>query len=380
MHPPRRPTAVDAVADAYFDAVVAASPIEATHLGVPGPRRASSTTCRPTATPTTRELARDTLARLDAVEPVDDVDRVTVAAMRERLGPRRRGPRGRLRPDGAQRHRVAAAGLPRRLRPDADRDPGRLGHHRRPGSRRCRRALDAVDRDPARVGRPRARGAPPAGRRVHRPVRPPHRARRLLRHVRRRGARRRRARSTTPCARDLERGVEAAATAYRRLGDDLGTHLLDRAPEADAVGPRALRARLAPASSAPRSTSRRPTPGGRRSSRGSRPRCVATADRIVPGASVKEAIEHLDHDPRYQLHGTEALREWMQERADEVIADMAGTPLRHPRAGAHHRGRGSPRPTPAASTTRARATTSRGRAGCGGRCPRASPSSAPGAS
>ena len=50
---------------------------------------------------------------------------------------------------------------------------------------------------------------------------------------------------------------------------------------------------------------------------------LATADRIVPGASVKEAIEHLDQEPRYLLHGTDALREWMQARADEVIADMA---------------------------------------------------------
>ena len=32
----RQPTAVDAVADAHFDAVVASSPMEATYLGVPG--------------------------------------------------------------------------------------------------------------------------------------------------------------------------------------------------------------------------------------------------------------------------------------------------------------------------------------------------------
>ena len=36
-------------------------------------------------------------------------------------------------------------------------------------------------------------------------------------------------------------------------------------------------------------------------------------------------MSHLDHDPAYQLHGTEALRAWMQERADEVIAHTAGT-------------------------------------------------------
>jgi hypothetical protein len=36
---PRTTTAVDAVADAYFDAAIVASPIEATYLGVPGSGR-----------------------------------------------------------------------------------------------------------------------------------------------------------------------------------------------------------------------------------------------------------------------------------------------------------------------------------------------------
>src|SRR5690606_37040509 len=48
-----------------------------------------------------------------------------------------------------------------------------------------------------------------------------------------------------------------------------------------------------------------------------------TAQAIKPGASVKEAIAVLDADPAYQLHGTDALREWMQGKADEVIADLA---------------------------------------------------------
>ena len=31
----------------------------------------------------------------------------------------------------------------------------------------------------------------------------------------------------------------------------------------------------------------------------------------------------LDADPAYQLHGTDALKAWMQERADEAIAELA---------------------------------------------------------
>ncbi|MFC5587283.1 DUF885 family protein [Nitratireductor kimnyeongensis] len=44
------------------------------------------------------------------------------------------------------------------------------------------------------------------------------------------------------------------------------------------------------------------------------------ADRIVPGASVGQAQDALDADPRYQIHGVDALARWMQERADEASA------------------------------------------------------------
>lgn len=81
----RQPTAVDAVADAHFDAVVAASPMEATYLGVPG-GETELDDLSPDGYAHHAQIARDTLARLDAVEPVDDVDRVTAAALRERLG------------------------------------------------------------------------------------------------------------------------------------------------------------------------------------------------------------------------------------------------------------------------------------------------------
>ena len=149
----RQPTAVDAVAEAHFDAVVASSPMEATYLGVPG-GETELDDLSPDGYAHHVQIARDTLARLDAVEPVDEVDRVTVAAMRERLGLDRRDARGRLRPDGAQRHRLAAAGLPRRLRPDAHRHPGRLGHHRHPPHQGADRPR-AVDRAPC-ASRPTA--------------------------------------------------------------------------------------------------------------------------------------------------------------------------------------------------------------------------------
>ncbi|HEX2704978.1 MAG TPA: DUF885 domain-containing protein, partial [Candidatus Lustribacter sp.] len=49
------------------------------------------------------------------------------------------------------------------------------------------------------------------------------------------------------------------------------------------------------------------------------------ADQIKPGASVVEAIEVLNADPAYLLQGTDALKEWMQAKADEAIANLSGT-------------------------------------------------------
>ena len=83
--PDRRPTAVDAVADDYFRAVVAASPMQATYLGLPEHQRELDD-LSPAGYEHHAALARDALRRLDTAPPVDDIDRVTVAAMRERLG------------------------------------------------------------------------------------------------------------------------------------------------------------------------------------------------------------------------------------------------------------------------------------------------------
>ncbi len=123
--------------------------------------------------------------------------------------------------------------------------------------------------------------------------------------------------------RDLQRGVEAAATAYRQIAEDFATHLLDRAPEADAAG----RERYSLASRQFLGTTidlEETYAWGQEELARITAEMEATAQRILPGAGVREAIEHLDRDPAYLLHGTDALRGWMQERADEVIADMAG--------------------------------------------------------
>ncbi|WP_309649846.1 DUF885 domain-containing protein [Nocardioides sp.] len=52
---------------------------------------------------------------------------------------------------------------------------------------------------------------------------------------------------------------------------------------------------------------------------------AATADRVLPGASLPEAIAHLDADPARRIEGREEFRDWMQDLADRTVADLDGT-------------------------------------------------------
>ncbi|WP_308800155.1 DUF885 domain-containing protein [Agromyces silvae] len=49
------------------------------------------------------------------------------------------------------------------------------------------------------------------------------------------------------------------------------------------------------------------------------------ANEILPGASVAEAVAHLEADPARKLHGTDALQRWMQETSDRAVAELGAT-------------------------------------------------------
>ncbi len=50
---------------------------------------------------------------------------------------------------------------------------------------------------------------------------------------------------------------------------------------------------------------------------------ATAAELYGPGTTVKQAMERLNSDPERMIHGTDALREWMQATADEAIAALA---------------------------------------------------------
>lgn len=81
----RTPTDVDALADRYVLRSAALDPLLATQLGLPGHDH-ELPDLSPGGIAARADHDRATLAALEALEPADGVDRVTVAAMRERLG------------------------------------------------------------------------------------------------------------------------------------------------------------------------------------------------------------------------------------------------------------------------------------------------------
>ncbi|RRD46025.1 DUF885 domain-containing protein [Tessaracoccus sp. OH4464_COT-324] len=81
----REKTPLDAVADGYVAKLADLDPIAATSIGLPGHDHLL-TDYSPDGHAARAELDRATLAAVDATADVDDVDRVTRAAMRERLG------------------------------------------------------------------------------------------------------------------------------------------------------------------------------------------------------------------------------------------------------------------------------------------------------
>lgn len=74
----------DAIAEDYLARYAALSPIEATYLGLPG-HDEDLDDLSPAGYAAMSALRQETLARLADAVPTDDIDRVTIASMRDRL-------------------------------------------------------------------------------------------------------------------------------------------------------------------------------------------------------------------------------------------------------------------------------------------------------
>ena len=178
---------------------------------------------------------------------------------------------------------------------------------------------------------------------------------------------------------DLDRGAQAAQAGYQQLRDFLADELIGQAPEADAIGAQRYPVLSRQFLGATVDLAETYAWGLDEVAR-IEGLMDQTADEIKSGATVAEAIDILDADPVRKLRGTEQLQAWMQERSDAADRGPGRQPLRDLRAAAPAGVPDRAHPHRRHLLLRSLRRLLPARAGCGGRCRPASPSSPPGAS
>lgn len=323
---------VDEVADHHWGSLVASSPILATALGL-DLNQDEYDDLTPAGMETRYQLVMDTLDRLDQAMPADDTDRVTVSAMRSSLGLE------------AESHDKGydlltlngiASGV-HEIREVYDAMPTETPDQVSTVARRLQATGAALDGWLQTQRASIDAGIAPAIRQVNLLVE------QITSWTGDGGFfddyLKRTASDDLPDSvrSELAEGIDAAKANFRRTAETLATEIAPLATETDAVG--IDRYRLASRQFVGTTVDLAETyEWGKQELARIEQLQRETAERIRPGASIKEAMAVLDADPAYQISGTEALRAWMQERADEAISTLDGTHFEVPEQARHIEG------------------------------------------
>ncbi|MFF2270648.1 DUF885 domain-containing protein [Agromyces sp. NPDC058136] len=317
----RTPSDVDRIAEGWVDTLVELNPGVGTYIG-----RTSHDDRLADYSPEghEREIAatRETLAALRAATPVDDVDRITVADLGAELelALERHDAALHLRDlnviaSPAQDIREVFDLMPTAETADWERVASRLGAV--PGA-----VEGYIETLRAGIGA----GVVPAVRQVREVAAQAHRIARADGFFTSFAAEARAgdAELPEPLRRHLGEGAAEATAAYGRLAAFLEGELQPVAGEQDGVGRELYALQSRHFLGAVIDLDETYEWGIEELAR-----MVAEqesiAKEILPGASVAEAIAHLERDPSRKLHGTDALQRWMQETSDRAVAELAGT-------------------------------------------------------
>ncbi|MBV9823915.1 MAG: DUF885 domain-containing protein [Actinobacteria bacterium] len=317
----RRPTAVDALAERHLDAQLRLDPLTATFVGVPGFDELLPD-LSPAGLQAQAELDRQTLRALREADPADDTDRVTIAAMTERLTVH-----DDLYNLGAPLSELNNIASPvQNLRDVFDLMPTDTAEEWSRIAHRMQALPAAIDGYIESLRLAASRGDVAPRRQVlagmvqsEGNLGPKGFFADFVTGVRNGG-------DPVPDSlrADLARGAQAAQDGYQRLSDFLMNELIGRAPVADAIG--AERYPVLSRQFLGATVDLEETYAWGLAEVARIDRLMAeTANEIKSGSTVAEAIEVLDADPARKLHGTEALQAWMQERSDAAIEALAGS-------------------------------------------------------
>ncbi|WP_344875187.1 DUF885 domain-containing protein [Allokutzneria multivorans] len=123
---------------------------------------------------------------------------------------------------------------------------------------------------------------------------------------------------------DLRAAAEAASAAYGDFARFLREDLAPRAPERDAVGEQRYRLESRYYTGAKLDLREAYEWGWAEFSR-IEAEMKQVANRIRPGATLAETAAALDADPRYRVHGQDALAAWMQKLSDTALVELRDT-------------------------------------------------------
>jgi uncharacterized protein (DUF885 family) len=310
----RAATAVDGVAERYLRTFAALDPCAATESGIAG-HDDEVTDYSPDGVAARADAARATLAELERTAVADDVDAVTVAAMRERLG---------VVLDMHDAHldlgelNVIASPL-QTMRDVFDLMPADTENDWAVIGRRLARIPERVDGYAASLRAAAARGRAPAARQIRRGIAQSGQIQRLFVDL---------VATAVPdnlaLHAQLHRAAEDAADAYARLTTVLRDEIGPRARDTDACG-RETYAVMSRSFLGAEVDVDEAYHWGLEQLRAIVAEQDEIAGRLYPGAGAAEALRRLDGEPRYVIEGTDALQRWMQELSDRVVDALAGT-------------------------------------------------------
>ena len=305
----RIPSDIDALANKYFHADLALSPEAATVVGTDDADHGALSDYSPAGVDEQRSLISGTLAKLNSLPIADDVDRITVAAMNERLGLELE-----LIDSGERCGEINVIASPiQGVRDIFDLMPTETEADWDNVNRRLGVVAEALEGYKESLRQRIASGPAIPARQIERCAEQCEGA----------------AGSASPFLHLVNKRPEVAANAdsarvaYGQLAEFLRQTALPTAVEEDAVG----RERY--------SLFSRHFLGadidldetyewGKAELAGIVAEQERTARELYrPGVGVREAMERLDSDPKRKLSGVEALRSWMQETADASIDAMS---------------------------------------------------------
>ncbi|WP_159708438.1 DUF885 domain-containing protein [Arthrobacter sp. 18067] len=317
--PVRPKSAIDAVADAYTEKLIELNPSFATTLGLPG-HETEYQDYSPAGAVAHAQAARLALDALAGLEPSDDVDAVTLDAMRERLGLELEIHESGW--DAADLNNIASPAQD--IRAIFDLMPTDTVEHWEHIAGRAANVPGAIEGYIASLRTAKEEGKVAAARQVRIVIE------QTGRYAAEDGFFAKMAANATiddaplpeGLQSTLDAGTAAARQAYGSLGDFLRDELLPVAPEKDAVG----RERYALAS--------RSFIGAEVDLEETYAWGVQELERLIgeqekvagqirAGASIEEAKSILNNDPARQIKGTDALKAWMQELSDRAVSELA---------------------------------------------------------